>query len=80
MCSQAVEFCLARCEYYVTERDHVEGQRPKENVGRFERGKCDFNSAVKHPGGGSEQKCWRHEAETNCRAGRGPHITRNASG
>ncbi len=71
MCSQAVEFCLAGCEYDVTERDRVEGQRSKEKVGRFERGKCDFNSTVNHPGAGTEQKCWHHEAQTNRSAGRG---------
>src|SRR5438094_8406249 len=79
MCSQAVEFCLAACEYDVTERDRVKGQRPKQKVGRFERGKCDFNSTVNHPGGGTEQKCWRHEAQTNRSAGRGPDIARDGS-
>jgi len=79
MSSQAVEFCLTGCEYDVTERDRVEGQRSKEKVGRFERGKCDFNSTVNHPGGGTEQKCWRHEAQTNRSAGRGPDIARDAS-
>ena len=79
MCSQAVEFCLAACEYDVTERDRVKGQRSKEKVGRFERGKCDFNSTVNHPGGGTEQKCWRHEAQTNRSAGRGKDIARDAS-
>src|SRR5207248_5864773 len=32
-----------------------------------------------HPGGGTEQKCWRHEAQTNRSAGRGPDIARDAS-
>jgi hypothetical protein len=79
MCSRAVEFCLAGCEYNVTERDRVEGQRSKKKVGRFEPGKYDFNSSVNHPGGGTEQKCWRHEAQTNRSAGRGPDIARDAS-
>jgi hypothetical protein len=79
MRSQAVEFCLAGCEYDVTERDRVKGQRFKEKVGRFERGKCDFNSTVNHSGGGTEQKCWRHEAQTNRSAGPGPEIARDAS-
>jgi len=80
MSSQTVEFCLTGCDYDVTERDRVEGQRSKGKVGRFERGKCDFNSTVNHPGGGTEQKCWRHEAQTNRSAGRGPDIARDASG
>jgi len=80
MSSQTVEFCLTGCDYDVTERDRVEGQRSKGKVGRFERGKCDFNSTFNHPGGGTEQKCWRHEAQTNRSAGRGPDIARDASG
>ena len=79
MSSQAVEFCLTGCEYDMTERDRVERQRSKEKVGRFERGKCDFNSTVNHPGGGTEQKCWRRKAQTNRSAGRGPDIARDAS-
>ena len=79
MCSQAVEFCLAGCEDDVTERDRIKGQRFKEKVGRFERGKCDFNNTVNHPGGGTELKCWRREAQTNRSAGRGPDIARDAS-
>jgi hypothetical protein len=80
MSPQAVEFCLTGCEYDVTERDRVEGQRSKEKVGRFERGECDFNSTLNHPGDGPEQKCWRRQAQTNRSAGRGPDIARDASG
>src|SRR5207249_2415341 len=36
-------------------------------------------STVNHPGGGTEQKCWRHEAQTNRSAGRGPDIARDGS-